>query len=42
MINRFPGIKGLAYKDYYTKVNKMGVAIDSDVFKFMPQQFLFP
>ena len=42
MANRFPGIYGLAHKDLYTKVIKIGNEIDQSVFSFVPQQFYFP
>lgn len=42
MTNRFPGIHGLAHKDTYTKIMKMGMEIKPDVFDFVPAQFNFP
>ena len=42
MSNRFPGIWGLAHKDYYSRVMKMGAAIKPEVMNFEPSQFLFP
>ena len=42
MVNRFPGIHGLAHKDYYTKIMRMEEEIDSSVMSFVPRQFSFP
>ena len=40
--NRFPGIQGMAHKDYYSRIMKMGRAIDPEVVSFEPEQFVFP
>ena len=42
MANRFPGIKGLAHKDYYTRAVKIGYQLNREVFDFVPKQYNFP
>lgn len=42
MANRFPGIQGMAHKDYYSRIMKMGRVIDHEVMSFEPEQFVFP
>jgi hypothetical protein len=42
LANRFPGIQGMANKDYYSRIMKMGAAIRPEVMSFEPNQFLFP
>jgi len=37
MVNRYPGVLGLVYKDSYIKTMKIGHAIDKDLFKFVPR-----
>ena len=42
MVNRFPGIHGLAHKDYYSRLMRIAVDIDEEAAAFMPRQFTFP
>lgn len=42
MANRFPGIQGLAHKDYYSRLLRIAVDIDEEAASFMPRQFTFP
>lgn len=36
IVNRFPGIHGLAHKDTYTQLMKIGLEIDGSIFNFVP------
>lgn len=43
LANRFPGIHGIAHKDYFVRCMKMGNDIDEDMFNtFVPRQYVFP
>ncbi len=42
MVNRYPGIHGLAHKDVYSNLMRIGKVIDPEVFSFAPDQFTFP
>ncbi len=37
MANRFPGIYGMAHKDYYSRIMKMGRMVDEKVMGFEPE-----
>ncbi|CDW88877.1 zinc finger lsd1 subclass family protein [Stylonychia lemnae] len=42
MANRFPGIQGLAHKDMYISLMKIGLTLDEALYDFVPTQFNFP
>ena len=42
MANRFPGIWGMAHKDYYSRIMRIGSSINPAVMSFEPNQFSFP
>jgi hypothetical protein len=42
LANRFPGIHGLAHKDFYSRIMKIAADIDEEAISFVPKQFTFP
>ena len=42
IVNRFPGIQGLAHKDIYASIMQIGAKLNEEVYDFVPPQFYFP